>query len=285
MRVSSVQNRPMHPSFKSCYYREVLDNAGNLLYRSTTDLFRQDLNWNAFAEYLIKKFANQEKVNLYSFACSDGSEPYSLAMMLISKLGEAKAKKFFPIIASDIDDVLIQKAKSGELELIVDEEVLDIYEKEVNDPLAIFNMTGLPSSTFFDSSYNERRSNGAYVTLAHAKDFLRNAVKFSTGNVINEIDHVEPKNSVVLFRNCWGYLNPNEQKTLLTKLGNNLGENSVFVIGDFGATNHSEIDPNELFHHGFALTPVQHCFEKRTEALTEQKIHPETLLYNFARTK
>ena len=85
-------------------------------WRNTTSFFRSDLQWNEMVDYFIKKYENVDKVRVFCYACSDGSEPISLAMMLIDKLG-AKADKFFPIIAKDIDPTIIDKAKTGSIEV------------------------------------------------------------------------------------------------------------------------------------------------------------------------
>ena len=60
-----------------------------------TRMFRSDLDWNLLSYYLENKYKNAQKVNVLNAACSDGSEPYSLAMILDKKI--SGGKKFFPI--------------------------------------------------------------------------------------------------------------------------------------------------------------------------------------------
>ena len=113
MKITPSTNLNRPPAFTS-NFREVKKECGNILHRNTTNFFRQDLNWDDFTDCIIKKYKNQEKANVYCYACSDGSEPYSLAMMLIAKIGK-EAQKFFPIIARDRDDFYLESAKAGKV--------------------------------------------------------------------------------------------------------------------------------------------------------------------------
>lgn len=76
---------------------------------------REDVDWKKFVHFIDKKYKNQDKVKINCFACSDGSEPYSLAIHLINELGIQKAKKFLPIEASDISEPVINEAKTGKI--------------------------------------------------------------------------------------------------------------------------------------------------------------------------
>ena len=56
-------------------------------------------------------------MNIYDYACSSGHEAYSIVMQFISKLGVQKAEKFFPVIAKDYDEFVINMAKTGKFDL------------------------------------------------------------------------------------------------------------------------------------------------------------------------
>ena len=70
---------------------------GKILVSNSTNFFRNDLPWNTLGKTLDELYPKGEKVNVFNFACSDGSEPYSLAICLMEQLGEDGAKRFFPI--------------------------------------------------------------------------------------------------------------------------------------------------------------------------------------------
>ena len=73
-------------SFKGCnreYYDSKLkldiDTYGNIC--TFTKLFREDLNWLELASIIKQNFSDKDDVQVYSLACSDGSEAYSIAIM------------------------------------------------------------------------------------------------------------------------------------------------------------------------------------------------------------
>ena len=84
-----------------------------ILVSNCTNFFRDDLPWNSLGKTLDELYPENEKVNVFNFACSDGSEPYSLAICLMEQLGEEKAKRFFPIQATDIDPKILPDNKKG----------------------------------------------------------------------------------------------------------------------------------------------------------------------------
>ena len=63
---------------------------------NSTSFFRRDIDWKSIGSTFDSQFP-KGKVNIYDFACSDGSEAYSLIITLIEQLGEKKAQRFFPI--------------------------------------------------------------------------------------------------------------------------------------------------------------------------------------------
>jgi len=67
---------------------------------------------------LMEKIGKKLKITIWSAACSMGQEPYTIAMLLdefISNSGKSNISlKNFEIIATDIDPVILKKAKSGE---------------------------------------------------------------------------------------------------------------------------------------------------------------------------
>ena len=97
-----------------------------------TYFFRGDFQWRSFASYLNSRYKNADKVNIYNAACSDGTEPFTLAISLLSKLGIKKAEKFFPIKAHDLKDSLVKEAKTGIVPLLPFPEVIvDFYKIKV----------------------------------------------------------------------------------------------------------------------------------------------------------
>ena len=110
-------------------YGTVYNELGNMKYRVNTWFFREDFDWNCFPKFIDEIFKNAKKVNIYNYGCSSGEETYSLIMKLINTLGKC-AKKFFPIIAKDIDEANIEKAKKGVLYITSGEKgIIEIFTK------------------------------------------------------------------------------------------------------------------------------------------------------------
>ncbi|MFQ8625418.1 MAG: CheR family methyltransferase [Candidatus Gastranaerophilaceae bacterium] len=97
------QKHNIYPSFGTTARVGLLSNSVDYMYGTQSSMFRTDLDWMKFAQYLGTHFKDTKKVNVVCQACSDGSEPYTLALALIHSLGTESAKKFFPINARDID--------------------------------------------------------------------------------------------------------------------------------------------------------------------------------------
>ena len=108
-----------NPQFKA-NNRRICNKSGDLLYKTTTYFFRDDLHWDALVSLLSEKYRNTARVNVINHACSNGEEPYSLVVKLLHSLGDT-AEKFFPIKAKDIDQDNINSAKAGRMGIILND--------------------------------------------------------------------------------------------------------------------------------------------------------------------
>ena len=114
-RIISLRSKRGFKDFKSYYH--ALNNDATLLQEFTdrltinvSEFYRNPQRWNVLQNKVLPMlFKNKRKINIWSAACSTGEEPYSLAIMF---------KEFFPnkeasIIATDIDENILKKAKEG----------------------------------------------------------------------------------------------------------------------------------------------------------------------------
>lgn len=210
-RQLSEKKRSKHP---------VLKNPHVGYHSNYTYFFREDLakNWEDFVRILDGFYKNADKVNIYNFACSDGSESYSLAMKLKSTLGEKKSKKFFPIHACDIDSEIIRKAKSGKLDCFIE----DTYRIDRNIP---------DYSKYCNIYYGSGNCNSFLTFVPNEK--LKNCVQFSEGDFAKKIDEIPLSNSILMCRNFWYYLGEDRIFDLLIKIRDAMDETTLLVIGDF----------------------------------------------------
>ena len=95
---------------------------------NVTEFYRNKDLFEEFEDILLKTLIPKFKdINIWSAACSNGSEPYSLAMILKKNNIRLKNK----ILATDLDDGILAKARIGayrEQELKnIDKKDLDRY--------------------------------------------------------------------------------------------------------------------------------------------------------------
>jgi len=209
------------PNFTSTRSHKVVDDfTVNCNY---TDVFRSDIDWGKFVGYLNKNYKNQNKVDIYCYGCSDGSEPYSLALKLADTLGFKKAQKFFPIKASDIDETQITNAKNG---------ILYLTEKDVSK--IKMNLNNLKFDEVFEKDTSKEVSiqRNTVFTPYIVKPKLRNLVTFEVANISQEAQNKNFKNSVVMFRNGWTFNDLAAQKALAKDLYDNMNDKSALLIGN-----------------------------------------------------
>ena len=213
-----------------------------------TYFFRDDLEWGSFARYLNLHFKNTDKVNIYNAACSDGTEPFTLVMTLLTTLGKEKSEKFFPIEAFDLNTRLVKKAKTGEIHFLP-----GLY--------GVIDFLNLKFRTLFGDtrflSYKKQKHGGFGVKM---NDDVRRMVNFRVGNVISKVRNIEGENTVFLCRNMWMYLTEAERIKLAEKLGQNLKKNSVVVLGQYDLSNSNA--RKLLLKNGFEETYVDKVYEK-----------------------
>jgi len=205
-----------------------------------TNFFRPDLDWKKTVDYITKEMPND--IHIYNFACSDGSEPYSLAMMLKDKLGNEKAEKYFPIKAFDITKKVIDKAKEGIIgitEVDNPESSMDVNLLEMNIKANYKDyFKKLPSDKYPDEQvgtistmYNDIP---VYAQQHKVSEELRSAVDFEVADITKASRNpIYDKPSVVFFRNAWRYLDSDATREQLTNnLFNNLKKGSIVLVGD-----------------------------------------------------
>lgn len=203
-----------HPNFNS-NERVVRNKVGEILYRNTTNFFRSDLDWETLINHINEKYKNIDKVNIVCHACSDGSEPLSIAMLLEERLGE-KAEKFFPIQAKDIDDIMIYTAKQGYAPM------------DLNDVEAINAMTNNKCDKYFKLP---RYGVGLDTVNALINPKLTSKIEYSVADITNDIENLPQENIILFCRNMWPYIY--DPGNLILKIANHIKSNGTIVVGNY----------------------------------------------------
>lgn len=253
MRIQNIQPntqpRSVKPAFKA-WNREVF-SAGEygvlrLKHRNDTSFFRDVDFVSKTVEYLVDKYKGADKVNVYSYGCSNGSEPYSVVMYLLSKFKDS-ASKFLPIIAKDYDSTAIEKAKSGKA-LIGEKE--DCYIRCYTDGFDNYFTPVAPEKFEYK-----------------VKKPLIDNVNFSVADIREDYKNIEPANSVIFARNFWPYMDIEDRLEVLKNLFNHLENSSSIIVGNFDnydPINHYPIS-SMLRKCGFTEMGVENLFVKKTK--------------------
>lgn len=246
MRITQInQNKYNYSPADKGNMRIVKDKDGKVLYRTTTYYFRQGLDWNKFSRLLASKYEKTPKVNIIDHACSSGAEAYTLVMMLITKFGEG-AKKFYPIIAKDLNKENIEMAKNNE--------PLEVDDK---DFYAINYFTKNNLHKFLDPIAT---SKSGFSLALRPKEHYHKNIQFAQGNVFDDIEKADSQNTVFFCRNFWPYLSEEKRRELAQKLSEKFDETSLVIIGEY-----DDIKSNAaslLLENGFVETSTEYVYTK-----------------------
>ena len=177
---------------------------------NSTCMFREDMDWDVLTDSLIK---DGKPKKIYCYACSDGSEPLSIALALISKLGFDKFKRDFSVIAKDADEKTLQMAKNGLV-------TLNRRDLKRISPYA-------KPSDYFEYQYYQPFQKGVFKI----KKDLADCITFKTGDILTDADSLDYNNSVIFFRNVWLYLPEELQKKLVDIFSVKFTDSTKLVTG------------------------------------------------------
>ncbi|MGM0438360.1 MAG: CheR family methyltransferase [Bacillota bacterium] len=183
------------PEFKAAYLNHFTINTSEFF--RNPDTFKYLKN-----EILPKLLEKQNKVNIWSAPCSNGSEPYTISIIL-HELGVNKSR--YNILASDLDKKIIKTAKNGQYG--------NSSLKNVSDDLINKYFEKLPGKNKYQLD----------------KEII-NDVKFEKKDLING---KFPKNwHIILSRNFFIYLTKEVKKQLTEKFISVLNEGGYFFLGN-----------------------------------------------------
>ena len=204
-RITSLMNRNGFEDFDK-YFLELksdkimLNQFINYLTINVSEFYRNPSQWQVLEREILPSLIDNSKrpIKVWSSACSTGEEPYSL-VMLLTKFYNLKEIK---VIASDIDDGAIEKAKVG------------LYtEKSLDD---------LPME--FKNKYFEKFE-GSYLI----KDEIKSRVEFQKIDLLK--DRFPQNLDLITCRNVIIYFTDEAKELLYKKFHQSLNKNGAFFVG------------------------------------------------------
>lgn len=181
--------------------KEALMEFLNYITINVSEFYRNVEQWKTLEKdvfpFLIKKFG--KNIKIWSAACSTGDEPYSL-VMLLSKFVPLQQIK---IIATDIDNKIIAKAKEG------------VYNKK--------SLVGLPSE--FLNKYFDQIDDRTYKI----KSEIKSRVEFRNHNLLK--DQYISGCHMIVCRNVMIYFTDEAKNDIYQKFNNSLVKEGILFVG------------------------------------------------------
>ena len=227
MKIHSYNNYKNNLAFgtNGRYYK----NSNGDEFGTNSWLFREDLDWKQLAEYENKNFRNKTKVNIVQFASSDGSEAYTKIISLLENLPENDTEKFFPIKAYDIDEEVVNAARSGFINTCLSDRIKlqmnsDNYEKYFT-----------PSNKTLDIKDDIKLQR---PKTFKAGDILTKRVSFERADMYNILSSLNDRSDTILMcRNVLGYFENEKVEKFVKIVSNKLKQGSLFIIGEHDTIN------------------------------------------------
>lgn len=174
---------------------------------NVTEMFRDPSFWRILRDKIIPNILlNHKKVSIWHAGCSSGEEVYSMAILL-KEMGILEDSK---IIATDIDDQILERAQSG---------VYTVKNMELNEK----NYVRFRGENELNK-YFEVKNGLAYMDKSLVKDVSYRKHDLVNGIVFNKFD-------IVLCRNVMIYFNQNLQNEVLKKLHESIFKYGYLAIG------------------------------------------------------
>lgn len=172
----------------------------NYITINVSEFYRNPKQWDVLENSIIPdiKSKSRSSIKVWSAACSSGQEPYSLAMLL-SKFYQNREIK---IIATDIDEAILAKAKAGRFD-----------EKTI---------AGIPSD--YRSKYVINEGNDYIV-----KDEIKRCIEFKKHNLLRD---PYPSNlDLIVCRNVLIYFTEDAKSSIYKNFNKALKKDGVLFVG------------------------------------------------------
>jgi chemotaxis protein methyltransferase CheR len=203
-RLTSLRDKKGYASFVAFFEAMIKDKPlfHEFLDRMTinvSEFWRNPNRWEVLEKRFIPELSRQNRrLKCFSAACSTGEEPYSLAMIL----AEQQLLASSTIIAADIDDGALDKAKTG---LYIDRSIRDVPEH-----------------------YLKNYFHQEHVTYKISED-LKKHITFTKKNLL--IEPFETNFDLIICRNVMIYFTEEAKDLLYHKFSRALKPGGILFVG------------------------------------------------------
>lgn len=203
-RLTSLRNKRGFEDFSEYFLslesnEELLSEFIDRLTINVSEFYRNPKRWDVLKNVVLPFFLEKkDRISIWSAACSTGEEPYSLAIMINEHFPDAS----FRLVATDIDETALKKAKAG------------IYQEQALKELP----EHLKTKYFI-------KENGLY----HIKSQLKQVVAFKEHNLLS--DRYPENMDLIICRNVLIYFTDKAKEFIYQNFSKSLTEKGVLFVG------------------------------------------------------
>ncbi|RLL48533.1 protein-glutamate O-methyltransferase CheR [Oceanobacillus piezotolerans] len=203
-RITTLRDKRGYSSFGLYYQalfsnKELLDEFIDRLTINVSEFYRNPKRWDVLIERIIPILLKQKsKIQIWSAACSTGEEPYSLAMAMKHNFPTTS----FQILATDIDENALKKAKNG------------VYLEQA--------LKDLPK-VYKDKYFVEQEN------MYHIDHSLKRYITFKKHNLLADI--YPKKVDLIVCRNVLIYFTEEAKNQIYQNFSKSLEEHGVLFVG------------------------------------------------------
>ena len=173
---------------------------------NVTEFFRDPEAWEALENVVIQKIlsrkSKKEQIRIWSASCASGEEAYSIAILLVDKLGDALGDYDIKIYGTDIDENALKEARNGIFSL---DRMKNVSQERVKK--------------YFTREGKEYR----------IKSYIRHMISFGRHDLITNAPL--PRIDLIICRNVLIYFTADLQSRLMKKFYYALNDNGHIFFG------------------------------------------------------
>ncbi len=189
---------------------------------NVSEFYRNYKRWEVLETAILPLIKTSKPLKIWSAACSTGEEPYTLAMLL----DQQKGLSGYQIMATDIDEKALEKAKKG------------VYQER--------SLQEVPTSV--KDRYFTQNANRSY----EVKPEIKKNITFKKHNLL--ADRYEQDFDLIVCRNVLIYFTESAKEELYLKMAHSLKKNGVLFVGS----------TEQIFNpEKFGLTPADTFFYQK----------------------